>query len=979
MATVQKSSKINFYKLVQVKDPSTRMDPDVKKSDIVLAKSINTNTRAINNLGETVNSLGKVLVDLKKVGLSNLEAQKKDKTQFKPKFTTPNKEKKQGGLVSGVLSKSGSFLEGLLGLFGNLFKIAVVIPVLKWLSNPKNQDTIVKILDVIKTVVQFIFDWAKWSITTTIDGLYDLLKDDATWQERLLGFGKAIVGIGSIVLGIRYLKNPTKLIKDIYTGVRALIGFVTGGGGGRRGRPRGRRRGGRGGGLAKLAAGTLLMTGAGVGLNALNNRQEEKSQGGSVKNLPSRSQGGFIDGPQSGYKVSLDGGRSTSFIGHGREYVARKANGGAFVIPLNTPGTKTQPHLTKKRLGEAKSQGYKVPNAMRQEYPVGRSLGGKLPQFSQGGAYLNKIKANDGTSGANANKQIFLHWSGGHRSNTEFHNGNGYHTFIPASGQPVRKARFGQKGRPYHTYGQNQATSAAIAVSGMNGFGSESASSWGPQAITPNQYKGMAREAAGLATAWGWKPSDINDKRVRTHYEDYRDRPDWYLRSEPSHYRWDLNRLYAGDPEGSGPGKIRNMIKQQMAFFGGKTSKTDDPTRDGSDNRNTAPWNPFAGALDAITGNMFDFDGAGKTTPPKSPTPAPSGPARTVAKADASVKVEPLPANFSDKQAFMHIYNIAKKVGGTKWPEIVAAQAMHETGYLKNPDSVYFASGKTNAFGQTGNRGHGVMPRPGDPSGWTKYPSLEEGVRDHIKLWHNVGNHSENYNAHDNIMDGIAAVAPAYSPNADPANIRLGYTVDAYSKGVVRALKIGGFDPKATRTGAAPAATTGTSSSVSSSNSGGRTGTNAGSSQDSAVGNMILGGPTTSVKGGRSDYSYGNRQAEIKAQGRRGSIAQMTEERNQARQRINERTREMVGSVIEQVGQSNGMNSQLVAQANAAIQAAIQAGQRQGPPVVVGSRSGGGGGAGGGGGSGGGIAGTLVGTAAALLGSSNNPLRGIFK
>jgi len=228
-------------------------------------------------------------------------------------------------------------------------------------------------------------------------------------------------------------------------------------------------------------------------------------------------------------------------------------------------------------------------------------------------------------------------------------------------------------------------------------------------------------------------------------------------------------------------------------------------------------------------------------------------------------------------------------------------------------------------------------------------------------------------------MDGIAAVAPAYSPNADPANIRLGYTVDAYSKGVVRALKIGGFDPKTTRTGAAPAATAGTSSSVSSSNSGGdRTGTNAGSSQDSAVGNMILGGPTTSVKGGRSDYSYGNRQAEIKAQGRRGSIAQMTEERNQARQRINERTREMVGSVIEQVGQSNGMNSQLVAQANAAIQMAIQAGQRQAPPVVVGSRSGGGGGGAGGGG-GGGIAGTLVGTAAALLGSTNNPLRGIFK
>ena len=46
-------------------------------------------------------------------------------------------------------------------------------------------------------------------------------------------------------------------------------------------------------------------------------------------------------------------GRSTAFIGHGREYVARKSDGEAFVVPLNTPGTKTQPHLTEKRMGEA--------------------------------------------------------------------------------------------------------------------------------------------------------------------------------------------------------------------------------------------------------------------------------------------------------------------------------------------------------------------------------------------------------------------------------------------------------------------------------------------------------------------------------------------------------------------------------------------------------------------------------------------------
>lgn len=205
---------------------------------------------------------------------------------------------------------------------------------------------------------------------------------------------------------------------------------------------------------------------------------------------------------------------------------------------------------------------------------------------------------------------------------------------------------------------------------------------------------------------------------------------------------------------------------------------------------------------------MKDREKKNPKSPPPEPPSAPDS-ERTIGEADPNAKVEPLPDNFSDKQAFMHIYNIAKKVGGTKWPEIVAAQAMHETGYLKVKPSVYFATGKTNPFGQTGDRGYGTIPRAGDPAGWTKYPNLEESVRDHIKLWHNVSNHPQNYNAHDTILDGIAAVAPAYSPNADPANIRLGYTVDGYSKGMVRALKVGGFDPKTKRTGAAPKMTPG--------------------------------------------------------------------------------------------------------------------------------------------------------------------------
>ena len=75
------------------------------------------------------------------------------------------------------------------------------------------------------------------------------------------------------------------------------------------------------------------------------------------------AKGGWINGPQSGYPVSLDGKR-TSFIGHGKEWVGRKAGGKAFVVPFDTPATKTSPGLTSKRMGQAKRQGYSLPSAM---------------------------------------------------------------------------------------------------------------------------------------------------------------------------------------------------------------------------------------------------------------------------------------------------------------------------------------------------------------------------------------------------------------------------------------------------------------------------------------------------------------------------------------------------------------------------------------------------------------------------------------
>ena len=873
MATVQKSSKINFYKFVQVKDPSGSADPDVKKSDIVLAKSINSNTRAINNLGDTVNSLAKVLVDLKKINLGNLEAQRAQKTKFKAEYTKPQKQQKQGGLVSGLLAKSGSFLEGLLGLFGNLFKIAVVIPVLKWLSDPKNQNTIVKVLDVIKTVVTFIFDWAKFSITTTIDGLYNLLKDDATWQDRLLGFGKAIVGIGSIVLGIRYLKNPTKIITDIAKGVRSLIKFVTGGrGGGRPGRGGGRRRGG----LGKVLLGTGLAIGAGMGINALNNRDEEKSQGGSVKNLPSRSQGGWISGPQSGYKVSLDGGRSTSFIGHGTEYVARKANGGAFVVPFNTPGTKTQPHLTQRRLGEARNQGYKVPG-----YAMGGAVGAVGDWWNNltGGGKPTKPSTSEPVSKKGQDEK-------------------------PAIGAGLQAVAAGGKwalDKGYTVAEHPNFKKNNYSGSGPNrgvGFNKNGGEAVGGHSNGSLHYKGLAIDVTD------WRPGAWKARTAQLAEEAYQLRDKMKL-SQIITDGW--GQWFKGGGK-SGPGRLGHPEHLHLGFLDGISSGL----QGGGGGNMPAAAGGYGAILDLIGKRESDSVGG---------------------------------------------YNAVNQGGADGGHTALG----YSGDYRKAP---FNPSGKE----LTSMTVQEVMDKQYDdrsmsPAQWKKSGKL-----------HAVGRYQFIGSTLKGLVDqGVVSKTDQFSPATQN---KLGVALVKQTGGNVSRLKstwIGLQHESDSAVSSAMSAGGATTSGGYGAGSGSMSASNSSSAAKGGMGNMILGAPTKSVRGGKSNYTYGNREAEIRAQGRRGSLSQSTQERNDARTQINERTREMVGAVIEQVGQSNGLNAQMVAQAQQSVQQAMAAGQRSGPPVVVG------GGGGGGRSGGGGIGGALVGTAAALLGSTNNPLRGIFK
>jgi len=113
------------------------------------------------------------------------------------------------------------------------------------------------------------------------------------------------------------------------------------------------------------------------------------AEGGAVRSvqpmpMPGFARGGWISGPQSGYPVSLDGGRSTSFIGHGTEWVGYKgfAQGGAFVVPFDTPATRKNPGLTKMRMRQASAGGYGMPG-----FSVGGAIKPTLPKFSEGGKF----------------------------------------------------------------------------------------------------------------------------------------------------------------------------------------------------------------------------------------------------------------------------------------------------------------------------------------------------------------------------------------------------------------------------------------------------------------------------------------------------------------------------------------------------------------------------------------------------------------
>ena len=332
---VKKGSKLNFYKFVDTEEPKGK-----GSNPFGATTHFNNNTTAINQIGESVNGLISMVAELKQLELARLEQMNKNKPTLEPEPKDDKKKKKGNNplvnFAKNASKKGGDFLSGILGMLGNMLKMFIAIPALMWLADPANKEKLITVIKVLSKIGKFIFDFMKFGVMTLMDGLYNMFKSDGNVFDRILGFGKAIIGLATVFLGIRWLKNPFKLIKDIMSVVPKLIKFVT-----------------------TLIAGKGKQKGKGLvnlGMSVLG--VKKKAAAGGYIPLKKAASGGWISGPQTGYPVSLDGGMTTSFIGHGTEYVSQKADGGAFVVPFDTPATRRTPSLTNTRMKEAKRLGF---------------------------------------------------------------------------------------------------------------------------------------------------------------------------------------------------------------------------------------------------------------------------------------------------------------------------------------------------------------------------------------------------------------------------------------------------------------------------------------------------------------------------------------------------------------------------------------------------------------------------------------------
>ena len=505
-----------------------------------------------------------------------------------------------------VAAGAFGFFKGLASLFTNLFRTLILYEVLEWFSNPENIKKIKKMLEAIKAIGTWLKDTYGFLINMGLDGIVAFMENPFS-LEGIFGIIKFVTALGLIFapaavaklglgllfklmgsLGSKGLANAIfgfvgKLGMAVFNVMKGVVSFIAGSGLGWA------LAGVTGVAALGIALGNAAKTpGVEEGKTQLDETLEnggmvgapmsgdmfsdegldEKADGGKVKKKAAG--GGWINGPMSGYPVSLDGGQTTSFIGHGTEWVGRRASGGdAFVVPFNTPATAGGRNgLTSLRMQQAKAGGYSLPT-----FAKGGKLSGTKNPRRDGSQEENRLAQQDGKPMSMGGRvlqalakggKIFLHWTAG---GGNFKQSGKYHSIVQGDGSIYRAHPYDQRSGVAHTYLRNS-TGIGMAVAAMAGSGGNYV--W----PTGKQIDAMAAEIADIAKKRGWKESDISVKNIMTHAEAASGKDGLLPRNDnygPTSWggdgaRWDLWHLTKDGEKGSGGHIIRNKVRGYLGM-----------------------------------------------------------------------------------------------------------------------------------------------------------------------------------------------------------------------------------------------------------------------------------------------------------------------------------------------------------------------------------------------------------------------------
>lgn len=183
------AKKIVPYKVVNVGTFANKSDKGT--STQILQK----NVEATNSIGRTLNGMLGVMSEFVKAQQAAFAQEKANAEQRRARMTSvksvggPDSKKSKGSGVLGYIATAAiGFWQALGNMFGDLFRLFVLLPVMKWLSDESNREKLIKAIETVSNVLKNIFNFLKDNVLDGLEGLADMMDGDKSWDKRVGGF-----------------------------------------------------------------------------------------------------------------------------------------------------------------------------------------------------------------------------------------------------------------------------------------------------------------------------------------------------------------------------------------------------------------------------------------------------------------------------------------------------------------------------------------------------------------------------------------------------------------------------------------------------------------------------------------------------------------------------------------------------------------------------------------------------------------------